>query len=191
MDQKKSSNPSTPSLPELLAPAGSFEKLVTAIHYGADAVYLGGSKYGLRAKAGNFSNDSIRDAVIYAHKRKVKLYVTINIIAHDDDFEGLEDYFHLLHSAGVDGVIISDPGILTGTLVTAVVVPADFKKLKFSIRNALQLMLSEGRDDAGFVLQYTNEGTAMRRMEFYTSSAPDSLRPTYRFTLSTPTEFGN
>ena len=101
-----------PLLPELLAPAGSFEKLVTAIHYGADAVYLGGSKYGLRAKAGNFSNDSIRDAVIYAHKRKVKLYVTINIIAHDDDFEGLEDYFHLLHSAGVDGVIISDPGIL-------------------------------------------------------------------------------
>ena len=101
-----------PLLPELLAPAGSFEKLVTAIHYGADAVYLGGSKYGLRAKAGNFSNDSIRDAVIYAHKRKVKLYVTINIIAHDDDFEGLEDYFHLLHSARVDGVIISDPGIL-------------------------------------------------------------------------------
>jgi putative protease len=112
MDQKQSSKSLPPLLPELLAPAGSWEKLVTAIHYGADAVYLGGSKYGLRAKAGNFSNDSIRDAVIYAHKRKVKLYVTINIIAHGDDFEGLEDYFLLLHSAGVDGVIISDPGIL-------------------------------------------------------------------------------
>jgi putative protease len=112
MDQKQSSKSLPPLLPELLAPAGSFEKLVTAIHYGADAVYLGGSKYGLRAKAGNFSNDSIRDAVIYAHKRKVKLYVTINIIAHGDDFEGLENYFLLLHSAGVDGVIISDPGIL-------------------------------------------------------------------------------
>lgn len=112
MDQKKSSKSLPPLLPELLAPAGSFEKLVTAIHYGADAVYLGGSKYGLRAKAGNFTNDSIRDAVIYAHKHTVKLYVTINIIAHGEDFEGLEDYFLLLHSAGVDGVIISDPGIL-------------------------------------------------------------------------------
>jgi putative protease len=112
MDQKKSSNPSTPSLPELLAPAGSFEKLVTAIHYGADAVYLGGSKYGLRAKAGNFSDESIRDAVIYAHQHNVRLYVTANIIAHGDDFEGLEDYLLHLESAGVDGVIISDPGIL-------------------------------------------------------------------------------
>lgn len=84
----------------------------------------------------------------------------------------------------------ADPGILKGTLVTAVVVPGDFEKLKFSIRNALQLILSKNRDEAGFVLQYTNEGTAMRRMEFYTSSAADSLRPRYRFTLSSPAEFG-
>ena len=111
MNQNKSSNRSF-SLPELLAPAGSFEKLVTAIHYGADAVYLGGSRYGLRAKAGNFSNESIREAVSYAHRHKVKIYVTVNIIAHGDDFDGLEDYLLLLEDAGVDGLIISDPGIL-------------------------------------------------------------------------------
>ena len=112
MDQKKSSKSLPPPLPELLAPAGSFEKLVTAVHYGADAVYLGGSKYGLRAKAGNFSDEAIRDAVIYAHQHDVKLYVTVNIIAHGDDFEGLEGYLLFLYSAGVDGIIVADPGIL-------------------------------------------------------------------------------
>lgn len=112
MDQKQSSKSSVPRLPELLAPAGSFEKLVTAIHYGADAVYLGGAKYGLRAKAGNFPDESIRDAVMYAHQHHVRLYVTVNIIAHGGDFEGLEAYLLLLDSAGVDGLIISDPGIL-------------------------------------------------------------------------------
>ncbi len=111
MNQKKSSNLSF-SIPELLAPAGSFEKLVTAIHYGADAVYLGGARYGLRAKAGNFSNESIREAVMYAHQNNVRIYVTVNIIAHGDDFDGLEDYLLLLERAGVDGLIISDPGIL-------------------------------------------------------------------------------
>ncbi|MEE4165516.1 MAG: U32 family peptidase C-terminal domain-containing protein [Desulfocapsaceae bacterium] len=111
MGQKQSSNRSY-VLPELLAPAGSFEKLVTAIHYGADAVYLGGSRYGLRAKAGNFSDESIREAVRYAHQHKVRIYVTVNIIAHDDDFAGLKDYFLLLEESGVDGLIISDPGIL-------------------------------------------------------------------------------
>ncbi len=111
MNQKKSGKRSF-SLPELLAPAGSFEKLITAIHYGADAVYLGGSRYGLRARAGNFSNESIREAVVYAHRHDVKIYVTVNIIAHGDDFDGLEDYLLLLEDAGADGLIISDPGIL-------------------------------------------------------------------------------
>lgn len=105
-------NLSTPAIPELLAPAGSFEKLVTAIHYGADAVYLSGKKFGLRAKAANFDEQSISQAVDYAHQRGVKVFVTVNIIAHHDDFEGLESYLLKLHEAGADAIIISDPGIL-------------------------------------------------------------------------------
>ena len=99
-------------IPELLAPAGSFEKLVTAIHYGADAVYLSGKKYGLRAKAANFGDQDISRAVDYAHQQGVKVYVTVNIIAHHQDFEGLEDYLYTLEEAGADGIIVSDPGIL-------------------------------------------------------------------------------
>jgi putative protease len=105
-------NSSAPAIPELLAPAGSFEKLVTAIHYGADAVYLSGKKYGLRAKAANFDHQEMMHAVDYAHQRGVKIYVTVNIIAHNDDFDGLESYLLTLAEAGVDALIVSDPGIL-------------------------------------------------------------------------------
>lgn len=101
-----------PVIPELLAPAGSFEKLVTAIHYGADAVYLSGKNYGLRAKAANFDEQGIVRAVDYAQPRGVKVYVTVNIIAHHEDFEGLEAYLLKLAEAGVDAIIVSDPGIL-------------------------------------------------------------------------------
>ncbi len=104
-------NSSLPAVPELLAPAGSFEKLVTAVHYGADAVYLSGKQYGLRAKATNFDDEGIVQAVHYAHERGVKVYVTVNIIAHGDDFDGLEDYLLSLDEAGVDAIIVSDPGI--------------------------------------------------------------------------------
>ena len=105
-------NVSTPAIPELLAPAGSFEKLVTAVHYGANAVYLSGKKYGLRAKAANFDEQGIVQAVDYAHQRGVKVYIAVNIIAHNDDFEGLESYLFTLADAGVDAIIVSDPGIL-------------------------------------------------------------------------------
>ncbi|MEJ2134326.1 MAG: U32 family peptidase [Desulfofustis sp.] len=105
-------NSSAPAIPELLAPAGSFEKLATAIHYGADAVYLSGKKFGLRAKAANFDEQGISQAVDYAHQRGVKVYVTVNIIAHHDDFQGLDRYLHILGEAGVDAIIVSDPGIL-------------------------------------------------------------------------------
>ena len=98
-------------LPELLAPPGNFEKLVTAIHYGADAVYLGGKRFSLRAKAGNFSNESMRQGVDYAHSHGVRVYVTVNIIAHNRDLNGLRDYLFSLEHMGVDGLIISDPGI--------------------------------------------------------------------------------
>jgi len=104
-------NSSLPTVPELLAPAGSFEKLVTAVHYGADAVYLSGKQYGLRAKATNFDDEGIIQAVDFAHERGVKVYVTVNIIAHGDDFDGLEDYLLSLNEAGVDAIIVSDPGI--------------------------------------------------------------------------------
>ena len=99
-------------IPELLAPAGSFEKMVAAIHYGADAVYCGGKKYSLRAHAGNFSDAEMRQAVDYAHGKRVKVYVTVNILAHQEDLGGLDRYLRFLEEAGVDAVIVSDPGIL-------------------------------------------------------------------------------
>lgn len=99
-------------LPELLAPAGNMEKLITAVHYGADAVYLGGSGYSLRAKAGNFDNQGISRAVTYAHEHGVKVYITINIFAHNRDMNSLEEHLCFLRDAGVDGLIVADPGIL-------------------------------------------------------------------------------
>lgn len=99
------------TLCELLAPAGSLEKLKTAIHYGADAVYLGGEKYSLRAHATNFSEKEIKEGVDYAHNHDVKVYVTVNIFAHNRDLTALPDYLLYLQAAGVDGLIISDPGI--------------------------------------------------------------------------------
>jgi len=100
------------AIPELLAPAGNYEKLVTAVHYGANAVYLGGKQFSLRAKAGNFDEEMMRQGVRFAHEHGVKVYVTINIIAHNRDFEGLDAYLTALENMAVDGLIISDPGIL-------------------------------------------------------------------------------
>jgi len=97
---------------ELLAPAGSFEKMVAAIHYGADAVYCGGKKFSLRAHAGNFSETELGEAVKYAHEKNVKLYVTVNIFAHQEDLQGLDNYLQCLQDVGVDGIIVSDPGIM-------------------------------------------------------------------------------
>lgn len=101
-----------PKIPELLAPAGNMEKLKTAIHYGADAVYLGGRKYSLRARAGNFDDPEIRRAVDYAHDHGVKVYITLNIFAHNRDLDGLEEYLLVLEDGDVDGLIVADPGIL-------------------------------------------------------------------------------
>ncbi len=112
MDKKESGNGAVPVMPELLAPAGTFEKLVTAIHYGADAVYLGGRHFSLRAKAGNFSPEAMAEAVHYAHARGVKVYVTINILAHNQDLVGLDQYLLFLQQIAVDALIIADPGIL-------------------------------------------------------------------------------
>lgn len=112
MNEKESGNGLVPVMPELLAPAGNFEKLVTAVHYGADAVYLGGKQFSLRAKAGNFGAEAMRDGVLYAHAHGVRVYVTVNILAHNDDLLGLDAYLSELREIGVDALIISDPGIL-------------------------------------------------------------------------------
>lgn len=98
--------------PELLAPAGNLEKLKTAIAYGADAVYLGGRQFGLRAFADNFSLEEIKEGIDYAHSMHRKVYVTMNIFARNDDFIGMKEYIKSLRQLGVDAVILSDPGIL-------------------------------------------------------------------------------
>ena len=99
-------------LPELLVPAGNLEKLKMAVHYGADAVYLSGKKYGLRSYAGNFTLSEMEEGIKFAHKRQVKVYVTVNIVARNDDFVTLPDYLNFLSELKVDGLIVSDPGII-------------------------------------------------------------------------------
>ena len=98
---------------ELLAPAGNLEKLKMAIIYGADAVYLGGKQFGLRAYADNFSIQEITEGVAFAHKRKKKVYLTLNIFAHNDDLENIDEYIINTSKAGVDAYIISDPGVIS------------------------------------------------------------------------------
>ncbi len=96
---------------ELLAPAGDVDKLKMAIIYGADAVYLGGEEFGLRKASKNFTLDEIDEGVRFAHERERKVYVTLNIIPHNEDLIGLEGYVKNLENIGVDGVIVSDPGV--------------------------------------------------------------------------------
>ena len=93
---------------ELLAPAGKMENLKFAFLYGADAVYFGGQNYSLRANAKNFNLDEIKEATIYAHSLNKKVYVTVNIVFHDEDFLGLDDYLRYLDEINVDGIIASD-----------------------------------------------------------------------------------
>lgn len=96
---------------ELLVPAGSLEVFRVAVLYGADAVYIGGEAFGLRAKAKNFSFEDMKEAVKFAHERGVRVYVTANILAHNDDLDEVENYFKELGEVGVDALIISDPGV--------------------------------------------------------------------------------
>ncbi|MET3288911.1 UNVERIFIED_CONTAM: putative protease [Brevibacillus sp. OAP136] len=98
--------------PELLAPAGNLEKLKFAVLYGADAVYIGGQKFGLRSKAGNFSYDDMKEGVAFAHQHGAKVFVAANIIAHNEDFDGMAEYFQTLYQLGIDAVIVADPAIV-------------------------------------------------------------------------------
>ena len=97
--------------PELLIPASSLEVLKTAVIFGADAVYIGGEAFGLRAKAKNFSLDDMREGIAFAHEHDVKVYVTANILAHNYDLEGVKEYFKELKEIKPDGLIIADPAI--------------------------------------------------------------------------------
>ncbi len=97
---------------ELLAPVGNIDKLKLAIHYGADAVYLASKRFGLRTFAGNFEIDQLKWAVDFVHNAGKKIYITINIIPHDSDFDGLDEYIKTLDNLGVDAVIVADLGVM-------------------------------------------------------------------------------
>ena len=97
--------------PELLVPASSLEVLKIAVIFGADAVYIGGEAFGLRAKAKNFTNEEIKEGIAFAHEHGVKVYVTANILAHNQDLDGVRKYFTELKEIKPDALIISDPGV--------------------------------------------------------------------------------
>lgn len=101
--------------PELLAPAGSFDKLKTAFHFGADAVYMGGKNFSLRSYAENFDRDQMKQAIDFAHSIGKKVYVTVNIFPSNRDFDKLEDYMKYLESVKADAVLLTDPGLIALT----------------------------------------------------------------------------
>lgn len=107
--------------PELLVPASSLEVLKVAVEFGADAVYIGGEAFGLRAKAKNFSMQEIGEGIAFAHARGVKVYITANILAHNQDLDGIRAYFEELKTLAPDALIISDPGVF---LIAREVCPA-------------------------------------------------------------------
>lgn len=98
--------------PELLAPAGNLEKLKIAVHYGADAVFIGGQEYGLRSNADNFTMEEIKEGVEFANRYGAKIYVTTNIFAHDENIPGLDNYLRNLEATGATGIIVGDPLII-------------------------------------------------------------------------------
>ena len=103
--------------PELLAPAGDLEKLKIAVEYGADAVYFGGELFSLRAGAGNLSVEEIREGTAYAHDRGRKVYMTINIFAHNEDMDRLQDYLKQIAGIPIDGFIVS-PNVTVSSVET-------------------------------------------------------------------------
>ncbi|MGX7131079.1 peptidase U32 family protein [Enterococcus songbeiensis] len=98
--------------PEVLAPAGTLEKLKTAIRYGADAVYIGGNDYGLRSRAGNFSYEEMAEGVAFAKAHQAKVYVAANMVTHEGNQEGAGDFFRELRDVGISAVIVSDPALI-------------------------------------------------------------------------------
>ena len=101
-----------PGAPELLAPAGDREKLEMALHYGADAVYLAGRQYGLRAFAGNFDREGLQEAVQMSHAQGAAVHVTVNVLPHESELPKLPEYLEFLQDAGADGLIVADLGVM-------------------------------------------------------------------------------
>lgn len=130
---------------ELLAPAGDYERLKFALLYGADAVYFAGYKYGLRANATNFSPEELKSAVEYAHSLNKKVYITVNIVFHDEDIDGLDDYLIYLDKIGVDAIILSDPLVIERV-----------KSLKLHL--AMHLSTQASTLNSRAVMHYMNEG---------------------------------
>ena len=120
--------------PELLAPAGDLNRLKWALDYGADAVYIGGYDYSLRANANNFSIDEIKEACEYAHKSNKKVYVTVNMIFHNEDFKNLDNYLKELENAKVDSLIVSDFGVISRIKELGIRIPF-FISTQMSITN--------------------------------------------------------
>lgn len=110
-------------MPELVLPAGNLEKLITAFLFGADAVYLGGKDFSLRAAAGNFTLEEIKTGLDFAHGRGKKIYVTVNVLAHNRDLDIMPEYLERLNQLAVDGLIISDPGVIRLAQKYAPVIP--------------------------------------------------------------------
>ena len=123
-------------MPELLAPAGDFEKMKYAFHYGADAIYCGGQNYSLRANAKNFTLEELKEAVTYAHSINKKIYVTVNIVFHDENLDGLKEYLVYLDKINIDGIIASD--------ITVIKLVQELK-LKFSVCLSTQASLLNSR----------------------------------------------
>lgn len=121
---------------ELLAPAGDFEKMKYAFHYGADAIYCGGQNYSLRANAKNFTLEELKEAVTYAHNINKKIYVTVNIVFHDENLDGLKEYLIYLDKINIDGIIASD--------ITVIKLVQELK-LKFSVCLSTQASLLNSR----------------------------------------------
>ena len=128
--------------PELLAPAGSLEKGRMALLYGADAIYLGGRAFGLRAFAANFSLEEIREITAFAHSLGKKVYVTVNIFPHNSDLPPLPDYLRNLEAAGVDALLVSDLGLLLATLVLTLLCGLAHRQVRFAELAGLGMVLA-------------------------------------------------
>lgn len=105
--------------PEVLAPAGTLEKLKIAIHYGADAVYIGGNAYGLRSRAGNFTYEDMAEGVAFAREHDAKVYVAANMVTHEGDAKGAGEFFREVRDIGINAVIVSDPALIEICLTEA------------------------------------------------------------------------
>ena len=157
--------------PELLSPAGDFEKLQMAIHYGADAVYLAGREFGMRASSGNFDYEEMQQAVKYAHERDVSVYVTCNTLPREDEIVRLPDYMAHLQDCGVDGLIIADMGVLSMAKKYAPNVPIHIST-QFGIVNRESAKMLY---DMGATLVVLAREMSMEEIRKFRSNIPDDL----------------